>query len=822
MRRIGLGLGLLLIGAGCTVESKTGYTFGAGGTDDAEVAGAGSGGKLNAGSGSAGRPGSAGSGGESASSGGEAGIGAGGEPPVVVTGCQPSELRCEGLVPQTCDATGNWQENGATCATACMSGVCVDLCAEGDQACNGLQPQACDAEGHWQIKGAACDTICSGKGVCGVCTPSMQRCSDRQPQTCDAAGSWQNNGPACTSVCSDGACSGSCVPASKRCNGLQPEVCSAAGVWQNSGTACPNVCSDGACGGTCSPTSKQCKDLQPQLCDATGQWQNSGAACAVCNGGTCLACSPGAVQCNSLQPQTCDASGKWQNTGIACPNLCSAGVCTGTCKPTTVQCDGLKPQKCSAQGAWQDNGAACTFLCAAGSCTGVCKPNDVSCNGLQPRKCDTSGAWQNVGAKACDYVCVKSTGTCTGNCSPTSKKCNGLQPQTCDSNGVYQNTGSACDYVCANSTGTCTGTCSPTAKKCNGLQPQTCDANGLYQNTGNACPNVCKDGSCTGECKPGALDCASSQPRKCDANGFWQLVTTCGVCAPCDTTAPTIVSISPANLATGVKLTAQIKITFSEVMNAVSASQALLVGGFAASNLNTSWDASGKVLTVTPKAGFAYATGSSAAGTPATKYTVSVGTGATDLAGNPLGSAFNSSFTTLRRITQSIASGVAATYSTYGNAVGGDPQSCPANDPIWVETWTSIASGGTYYVFAPFDTTVMGNASNITLESATFSATQVAPSGAFYSSHQVVLKRVKPQAIDNTVLSAAVIDSFGVFASSAVTQPTANVFSELSIDIAAGVRQELFRLEPTGTADGGTNANFTCSGFYLNVVFLTP
>jgi hypothetical protein len=288
-----------------------------------------------------------------------------------------------------------------------------------------------------------------------------------------------------------------------------------------------------------------------------------------------------------------------------------------------------------------------------------------------------------------------------------------------------------------------------------------------------------------------------------------------------DTTAPTIVSISPANETTGVHSNAPIKITFSEVMNP-GAALALQVSGFAANELNTSWDATGKVLTVTPKAGFAYATGSLATGTLATKYTVTVGTGATDLAGNPLGGAFTSNFTTLRRISQSIASGASATYSTYGNALGDGPQSCPGTDPIWVEIWSAGASAGSYYVFIPFDTTVMGSANSITLESATFSSTQLAPTGAFYSAHQVLLKRVTNQVVDKTVLSAAVIDSYGVFASSALAQPTADVFAQLSIDIGAGIRQELFRLEPTGTADSGTRANFTCGGFFLNVVFLTP
>jgi len=293
-----------------------------------------------------------------------------------------------------------------------------------------------------------------------------------------------------------------------------------------------------------------------------------------------------------------------------------------------------------------------------------------------------------------------------------------------------------------------------------------------------------------------------------------------GGAAEGDTTAPTIVSISPNNLATGVKSNEPIKLTFSEVMNSDSATHALQVGGFTASDLNTSWDAAGKVLTITPKTGFGYATGSSPAGTPATKYVVNVGTSAKDLAGNPLGSAFSSSFTTLRRISQSIASGAAALYSIYDVSLGYDPQFCPALDPVSVFIWQSIASGVTEYIFIPFDTTVLGNASSITLERATFSAAQVAPLGAFYSEHQVVLKKVVYQTIDKTVLSAAV-NAGWVFASTAMAQPSANILQALSVDMAAGIRQELFRLEPTGTEDE-TRANFTCSGFFLNVVYLSP
>jgi hypothetical protein len=289
-----------------------------------------------------------------------------------------------------------------------------------------------------------------------------------------------------------------------------------------------------------------------------------------------------------------------------------------------------------------------------------------------------------------------------------------------------------------------------------------------------------------------------------------------------DTTPPTVVSIVPANLANGIKSNAQIKLTFSETMNTATVTQALKVGSFAASDLTTTWDSTGKVLTITPTAGFAYATGTTPAGTVATKYTVTLSTSAQDLAGNAL-AAFSSSFSTLRRISQSIASGTVAEYSDYGHAVGDGPQSCPGTDPVEVGKWSSIASAGTYYIFIPFDTTVMGSASSIvTLESASFVAAQTAVTGQFYSTHNVVLRKLQYQTIDSTVLSATVTDNLGVFSSSTAAQPTMDVHSPLSADISAGTRQELYRLEPNGGSADTTQANFACNGFVLNVVYLSP
>ena len=285
-----------------------------------------------------------------------------------------------------------------------------------------------------------------------------------------------------------------------------------------------------------------------------------------------------------------------------------------------------------------------------------------------------------------------------------------------------------------------------------------------------------------------------------------------------DVTPPSVVSITPSNLATGVTASQQIAITFSETMNTASVTQALSITNLPSNAFSTIWDVTGKVLTITPSAGLAYATGTTPAGTPALQYVVSITNAARDLAGNALPS-FSSSFTTLRRITQSIASGTPVLYSDYGKKLGDAPFSC--------STVAGVAYNymGMFYVFVPFDTTVMGSESSIVaIENETFSANQVAPYDDFYSLHSVGLKRLKYQAIDTTVLSAPVLHEFGVFASSAQSPQAMSVFIYKN-DIAAANRQHLYMLSPTGPQEteiaNGTQANFTCTGFLLTVVFLT-
>lgn len=115
-----------------------------------------------------------------------------------------------------------------------------------------------------------------------------------------------------------------------------------------------------------------------------------------------------------------------------------------------------------------------------------------------------------------------------------------------------------------------------------------------------------------------------------------------------DTTPPSIVSITPANLAKGVAKDANIVIVFSEKMNQAVTQAAYQSADLPAAAVTFIWNAGGTELTINPNADLEY----TAAGK---NYAFSLTSTATDLAGNPL-APVNSSFTTFRELTRTLSS----------------------------------------------------------------------------------------------------------------------------------------------------------------------
>ncbi|MEO5687801.1 MAG: Ig-like domain-containing protein [Burkholderiaceae bacterium] len=132
-----------------------------------------------------------------------------------------------------------------------------------------------------------------------------------------------------------------------------------------------------------------------------------------------------------------------------------------------------------------------------------------------------------------------------------------------------------------------------------------------------------------------------------------------------DVTAPTILSVNPADTSVGNCLTKTLTASFSEAMDPTTINAAtfsVTAGGVAVPG-TVSYDAVAMLATFVPTdaAGFA----------PSTTFVATITTGATDLAGNPLAMAKVWSFSTgTQACTPAVALGGAATFGAFGGGAG--------------------------------------------------------------------------------------------------------------------------------------------------------
>jgi hypothetical protein len=164
-----------------------------------------------------------------------------------------------------------------------------------------------------------------------------------------------------------------------------------------------------------------------------------------------------------------------------------------------------------------------------------------------------------------------------------------------------------------------------------------------------------------------------------------------------DTTAPTVLSVDPANNAKGVRDDANIVITFSEEMDQAATQAAYQSTDLPASEVTFSWNAEGTVLTIQPNDFLEYAAGEDPS-IEAVIYTFYVGA-AKDVAGNSL-IPFSSSFSTLKVIVISIY----ATATLDGDCYGSE--SCDTSSTTFLvgDLATAPTDSG-YRSFVSFDLT---------------------------------------------------------------------------------------------------------------------
>lgn len=170
-----------------------------------------------------------------------------------------------------------------------------------------------------------------------------------------------------------------------------------------------------------------------------------------------------------------------------------------------------------------------------------------------------------------------------------------------------------------------------------------------------------------------------------------------------DTTRPTIVSVLPADQATGARTTDPLVVTFSEPMDPAATQSAFAVSQPAGVTVTYSWSTDGRTMTAIPAAAFAYG--------QVVRWQIN--TSAADLAGNRLLSLQTFAYTVRRSFTVSL------TPIAYGGTDTGVPSG------MWVG---DNSANQTYMAFLAYQ---LPNALEIL--SGTFTATQSSAASAPFS-----------------------------------------------------------------------------------------
>ena len=228
-----------------------------------------------------------------------------------------------------------------------------------------------------------------------------------------------------------------------------------------------------------------------------------------------------------------------------------------------------------------------------------------------------------------------------------------------------------------------------------------------------------------------------------------------------DTVAPTVVSVSPADGSTGVRKDVSISITFSEPMNRERTQGAYLSADLAPNAVAFAWNADDTQLTIDPISDLTYVADTVPTSAAARRYSFAIATSATDRSGNALGSAFNSSFTTSRQVTQTLFANVWQLFAVVGYA----------NTATLLDSGSvSVGDSGEtdeirYAAIVQFDLSVLAPGVQSFTE-ATMSAQQEESVGTPFGSGQlgnVMTDHTNFDPVDGSAMSGAALRSLGVF-----------------------------------------------------------
>ncbi|AZI44840.1 hypothetical protein EHF33_18130 (plasmid) [Deinococcus psychrotolerans] len=273
-----------------------------------------------------------------------------------------------------------------------------------------------------------------------------------------------------------------------------------------------------------------------------------------------------------------------------------------------------------------------------------------------------------------------------------------------------------------------------------------------------------------------------------------------------DTTAPTIVSITPADGAIGVSKEANIVVTFSEKMNQAATQAAYQSTELPASGVVFSWNADSTVLTINPDQDLAYSGGA------AKIYAFKLTGSATDSAGNAM-LPRSSSFKTFRMLEYD-----AYSTATLDGWVRGDNVVNTVSDKLRVGDGNGGENNTAYRSFISFDLSGLP-ATQQGIESAMILIEQTSIEGNPYTDLSIGANALM---LDHVNYGAALTGAaFNTTSLSAIDEPMKQskitnyalwVGSAVQADVSAGRTRSQYRLSFPKLTDGDGNADST----YLN------
>lgn len=297
-----------------------------------------------------------------------------------------------------------------------------------------------------------------------------------------------------------------------------------------------------------------------------------------------------------------------------------------------------------------------------------------------------------------------------------------------------------------------------------------------------------------------------------------------------DTTPPAVVSISPADGSTGARADAEVVIVFSEPMDQLSVQNSLDTSDLG--GVTFAWSNGGATLTITPDNPLEYAegTGNDPAQTDAKQYTVILGTGATDEAGNPIEAGAQTIFTTLKSMTTTLGRVNALTGAGTPTGVTTD-----GDDFLYVGDDDLEGTASAYRGYITVDLSALPS-TTVEVASATLKGYQLHenadPYGVLGNGTGLLLEHASftlgSAAADNAAFNSEPLSAVGVFANTGDT--------DLSIDVTAQVRDDVtnrvarsdrsqYRLRFATFTNLDATANYVLISrdeLTLDVVYLAP